>query len=369
MAHGELWVHAAVLSLAVLAWLSAVSAGEGAAAPPQVGAYYFDGWAGRNAHADDPNEPWARNAPTHLSRRMVEEFAGREPIWGWRDDSQEVMERQIDLAADHGLAYFAFCWYWHDNGKPINAKAITEDSKHLSMELFLKARNSKRMKFCLLIANHAGHEIKGTEAWKQAADFWMPYLKHPQHLTVGGKPLLIIFDARGGDKEGFAYLQEAAKKAGLPGVALAACGGGPTEMGYTLATHYNTTLGYTAGSEEHKYAELVQHNEKAWRGRREQPYIPVLTAGWDKRPWEGPKGLAQKSGYYFPDRTPEQFAGFVRDMLAWMEKNPEQTTAERIALIYAWNELGEGGYLAPTKADPEGKYLKALKAVLAEKAK
>ena len=45
-----------------------------------VGAYYFEGWAGRNRHADGPNEPWARNAPTHLTRRMVEEFPERRPL-------------------------------------------------------------------------------------------------------------------------------------------------------------------------------------------------------------------------------------------------------------------------------------------------
>ena len=36
----------------------------------------------------------------------------REPVWGWRDDRLEIMERQIDLAADNGIAFFAFCWYW-----------------------------------------------------------------------------------------------------------------------------------------------------------------------------------------------------------------------------------------------------------------
>jgi len=89
-----------------------------------IGAYYFEGWAGRNKLADDPGQPWARNAPTHLTKRMIYEFPDREPIWGWRDDSLAIMERQIDLAADHGLAFFAFCWYWRENGKAINKQAM-----------------------------------------------------------------------------------------------------------------------------------------------------------------------------------------------------------------------------------------------------
>ncbi len=36
-------------------------------------------------------------------------------------------------------------------------------------------------------------------------------------------------------------------------------------------------------------------------------------------------------------------------------------------LVYAWNEFGEGGYIATTKGDPEGKDLKALKDVVEQK--
>jgi hypothetical protein len=75
-----------------------------------VGAYYFDGWAGKSDRWKDDPAWTALNPPTHLTKRMIEEFADREPIWGWRDDSLAIMEQQIDLAADHGIAFFAFCW-------------------------------------------------------------------------------------------------------------------------------------------------------------------------------------------------------------------------------------------------------------------
>ncbi len=328
-----------------------------------VGAYYFDGWAGRNGSADDPNEPWARNAPTQLTRRMVEEFPGREPLWGWRDDTMQVMERQISVAADNGTGFFAFCWYWHDDAGPINLEAIRSDPKHTGMELFMRAPNNKRMKFCLMLANHRGFEIKGTEAWKQGAEFWMPYLKHRRYMTVGGKPLVIVFDPSGGDAEGFAYLQAAARRAGLPGVALAACGPGLPQMGYALRTHYNAIPGYTGGSEAHAYSELVKYHEDRWEGTPAQPYMPATIASWDKRPWESREGDNQARSWYFPDATPEQFAAHLRNALAWMDAHPDSTPAERIAMVYAWNEYGEGGYLAPTKGDPDGRYLRALRSV------
>jgi hypothetical protein len=192
----------------------------------------------------------------------------------------------------------------------------------------------------------------------------MPYLTDKRYVTVDGKPLVIIFNPADGRREGLAALQEAAKKAGLPGVAVAACGRGDPNSGYTLRTYYNIVPGYADGSQERPYAELVAAHQKAWSGSTEQPFIPEVTAGGDKRPWERPLGLGQKAGYYFPDRTPAAFGRFVQAAVDWMDQHPEQTTKERLVLIYAWNEFGEGGYIAPTKGDPQGQYLRALKSVV-----
>ncbi len=341
-----------------LVWLNGwAEAGQAPGPRAVVGAYYFDGWAGKHRLAD--TEAWAKEAPTHLSRRMLEEFPEREPIWGWRDDRQEIVEQQIDLAADHGIAFFAFCWYWH-----ATPDQIRDDPKHAGLNLYLTARNSSRMKFCLLVANHEGFLIGGAENWRRAAEGWMSYFQDKRYVTVEGKPLVIIFNPADGSSEGLAALQAAAKKAGLPGVAVAGCGRGDLKQGYTHRTHYNIVPGYAGGSQEHPYAELAVAHQKAWYGSREQPYIPEVTAGWDKRPWEGPQGLGQKPGFYFPDRTPAAFGGFVQAAMDWMDRHPEQTTKERLVLVYAWNEFGEGGYLAPTKGDPQGQYLKALKSVV-----
>jgi hypothetical protein len=58
-----------------------------------------------------------------------------------------------------------------------------------------------------------------------------------------------------------------------------------------------------------------------------------------------------------------RLAAFLNGAIARMGKYPGQTTAERVILVYAWNEFGEGGYIAPTKGDPQGRYLDALKSV------
>jgi hypothetical protein len=161
---------------------TAVTSPQSATPRATVGAYYFDGWAGKSGRwQDDP--AWTKlNPPTHLTKRMIEEFADREPIWGWRDDSLETMERQIDLAADHGIAFFAFCWYWNKD-----PEQLAQDPKHTGLNLFLKAKNNHRLKFCLLVANHGGYLFQGADEWAKAAEGWLPYFKHPQHVTVVGQ--------------------------------------------------------------------------------------------------------------------------------------------------------------------------------------
>jgi hypothetical protein len=355
-----------------MGWTQASMAQEATKPRIKMGAYYFAGWAGKSAYDDGSvSNAWAKNMPTHYTKLLATTFSGRTPVWGWRDDTRELMERQIDLAADNGVAYFSFCWYWHDNKKPLNAQGIADDPKHLPMKLFMDAKNNSRMEFSLLVANHGGYEIVGLDAWKQAADFWIAnYFKHPRYLRSEGKPVVVIFSPKGADKDGLAYLQEAAKKAGFPGVAIAGCGGGKTEDGYSIRTHYNVTpKGAWGGkSEKHAYQEIIEADAQAWQAVPGQAFIPVATQGWDRRPWEAPNGEGFGKGvpvsWYFEKGTPEQFGSMLERLAGWMDANPTAVTKDRLAIIYAWNEIGEGGWLVPCKDDPDGAYLKAIRRVV-----
>ena len=62
---------------------------------------------------------------------------------------------------------------------------------------------------------------------------------------------------------------------------------------------------------------------------------------------------------WYPNRTPQLVEEFTRMGIDWLDRYPEKTTRQRLLLVYAWNENGEGGYLTPTKADGS-EYLKAM---------
>ena len=136
------------------------------------------------------------------------------------------MNRQIELAAENGVSFFLFCWYWRDNNGPINQKAIESDPLHTSLNLYLKSKNKNSLKYCLLVANHAGAEIKGDENWAEAVRYWSKYFSDPQYMKVDGKPLVVIFSGKGksiSDKQ-IEIMRQTAKNLGFEkGIAIAGC--------------------------------------------------------------------------------------------------------------------------------------------------
>lgn len=331
----------------------------------KIGAYYFDGWSGQTDR-------------THLPERLKTEFAARQPIWGWYDNTVAIMQQQIDLAADHGIRFFAFCWYW-----PEGASKTTPNNNALS--LFRQAPNRDRMEFCLLVANHKGYRI-GPKDWETVTDRWVELFKDPRHLKVDGKPLLIIFSPGelntafgnpGKVHEALDRLRQKAAAAGIKEICVAACCTprvvkGRSNLkdleaaGYDLFTAYNYAgAGAVDPGKQQKYENLVAGCQKIWETFAQEatiPYLPLVNIGWDKRPWEKPE-QPEKHSVFYPDRTPQAVGQAVSSAIDWLDRHPDKTLRERLVLLYAWNENGEGGYLTPTQADGDA-YLKAVQAAV-----
>jgi hypothetical protein len=114
----------------------------------------------------------------------------------------------------------------------------------------------------------------------------------------------------------------------------------------------------------YSYSLLLAHAEEAWRRYAEKsprPYVPYLPAGWDPRPWKDPR-----PSFDLPKR--EEWKSALQKIKEALDDNPNlglritPTQRQKMLLVYAWNEFGEGGIVAPTRGDGTMK-LDAIKQV------
>ena len=111
---------------------------------------------------------------------------------------------------------------------------------------------------------------------------------------------------------------------------------------------------HSAENREFPYALLAAANREFWRDCQAtgKQVIPIVNAGWDYRPMKQPQykwlmmSRTMDSSWY-TEATPRELAQNVKTAMDWVDANPS-TCPSRAVLIYAWNELSEGGWLVPT---------------------
>jgi hypothetical protein len=145
------------------------------------------------------------------------------------------------------------------------------------------------------------------------------------------------------------------------------------DLGFDAISAYATTGG---GKGEQPYAVLAAHVRGFWEQCRRtgMPVVPLVMAGWDRRPrienpvpWEKrAPGESVESALHFTPASPAELAGSLAAAIAWSDNHPKASLA-RAVLIYAWNEVDEGGWLVPTLAEQDAR-LKAIGGVLRRRA-
>ena len=260
--------------------------------PVSLGAYYFDGWT-EGSH--------------HITPLLKEAFPEREPLWGWVTSKPGIMKKQIDAAADAGIQFFSFDWYYREGASniPLNN----------ALNLYREAPNKQRLKFCLMVANHKPYLVT-PQSWKTLTAEWISLFKDPLYLKVNEKPLLIFFSVSSLVKEFGAAtavqkaldsLRHVAVEEGLKGVTMAVCVG-PSEVreaeacGFDVLTGYNYhVVGFTPGQAENPIQQMLAGDQRIWNqisSATSLPYIPAATLNWDPRPWRKTDEVVQHfTGY------------------------------------------------------------------------
>jgi len=112
-------------------------------------------------------------------------------------------------------------------------------------------------------------------------------------------------------------------------------------------------------SDDYPFSDLEKFTEE---GRAKHfndpvPYMPYVAAGWNPRPW-----LDKRPCYAFPNK---------HEWTAALESVKKDLLTQPVLglpggfkafTIYAWNEFGEGGIVAPTQGDQCMK-LEGIKAI------
>ncbi|MFQ6133884.1 MAG: glycoside hydrolase family 99-like domain-containing protein [Armatimonadota bacterium] len=315
----------------------------------QVGIYYFPGWWN-----------YGRWLP-------IMDFPARRPVLGWYQEGlPEVADWHIKWALEHGISFFIYDWYWDRGARQL---------EHALHDGFFQARYRDRFKFCLLWANHNPKGSSSLEDCEAVTRFWVDnYFQRPEHLTIEGKPVVVIFSTRrltddlGHENVSTAFdrMRQICRDAGLPGLYIVACTYSHdqpglqalVDEGYDAVSGYNYP-GLGAGASKFAHVDsMLEGYLTHWTSTLDVDLIkeiPVLSGGWDSRPWHHEKALVR----YGLD--PTNFEAHCRDAKRLLDER-EQEPKLKMCFLEAWNEFGEGSYVEPHRQFGFG-YLDALRRV------
>ncbi len=323
-----------------------------------VGAIRWDAWFGDKGM---PGQAVEKSLGPQL-------WHGRLPFYGKvlsdtqvqaRGDTQEIMDREIEYAAGAGLDYWAFLTY--NTGDPMTR----------ALDLYLSSKHRTKIGFCVIL-----HHIR-QDALQDEARRIVGYLKEPGYQKVlGGRPLVYMLRCEA-PKAFYDDIRKSAVEAGLKEPYFVQMDGDKASIGALGFDAVSAYCYWMGGGREPAtpYAAVAKGAQERWDAwkLRGLKCVPLVSAGLDRRPrvqnpvpwetsWEkGAAGDPATWPYAQPPR-PTELAAHVQAALDWIKTNP--TTAEaNTAIIYAWNEFDEGGWICPTLTEGTAR-LDAIRAVL-----
>ncbi len=313
-----------------------------------VGVYYFPGWFNYSR--------WS----------VLNDYPERSPVLGYyREGEPEVADWHIKWMAEHGINFIIYDWYWNNGSRSL---------EHALHNGLFNADLRNQMKFCLLWANHNPEGTSSEDDLIKVTQYWLDnYFLRPEYYKIDGKPVMVIFAPRRftddigveAVKRSFEKMRRMCQEKGLPGLYLVACSGpSPNDIkliddaGYDAISGYNYPSAGTNGELRAPYDVNIKGYEGIWKSIAKSStlrYIPVTDPGWDSRPWHGANAMVRT------DKAPYKFEKML-DLAKQFVDTEHAKEQRKVVFVEAWNELGEGDAIEPTRDWGFG-YLDAIRRV------
>ncbi len=292
----------------------------------------------------------------------------------FREDVPEIIDREIDLASKAGLDFWAFVWY-HPDG--------WEKSRLMMrcMDLYLASGKRNQIRFALIL--QGGHLGSRSEWEKTTALLSELMSKDTYQRVLGNRPLLFLFSIEDAVKffeseeacnKALRQLRQAVQKRSQADPYIAGMVFEPekglkflSSLGLDAVSAYSNPP-YGFSRKEFPYEHQMQLNYSFWVEckRLGVPLIPTVNTGWDFRPEADPSiPYRNPEADWIAQATPQQIAAHLESAVTWVKTNPEICVANAI-LIYAWNELNEGGWLLPTLKEGDARLVEIRKVLREE---
>ncbi len=331
-----------------------------------VGVNYFAGW-----WESLPNK-WHGKGWSADEADWRPVYADRVPLLGCYND-QATMDREIAAAAAHGVDFFAILWYFPQPGSKGEPQARLLNR---GLDNFLASPNAGQMRFMIEYCNATGFNAITDAHWSECLKTWVAAMKHSSYLRVDGR---LVFKVHGADqflrthdrdldkcRRRLEALRSAVRAAGLGEMLIG--GGIMSHNQVTSRTLVAQLFDFTATymdipeveivESEHPYSKLAEQARTARTRHADDPvpWLPYLAAGWNPRPWTHPEAAPHHRRFFtFPTRA--EWLEELRAIKADLRKHPKLGLPRRdgscqpVLTIYAWNEFGEGGIVAPTRGE------------------
>lgn len=314
--------------------------------PARIGVYFFGGWR--------PGDT------VHVTHLLTTQFPERMPARGWFYSSWGDVAGELKTAKQLGVDFVAFDWY--PSVDSFTARRAPE--LNWAFNSYLSSDDTTLPRFAVLIVNHQPYAISAAH-WPDVARTLARRIatRADRYLVIDGRIVLTIFDPyferdprqMNGLNERIATLRAALANEELPEAWIGACVNErllhiPAALrtlqraGYDFATAYHYTIldsGYTGVP----FARLIAAQENTWRLADSSlaiPYAPVITTGWDPRPW---RGMAKTPYYAAP--TDSDWTALGTAFTEWQSRRSVTSPLQQLVFIYSWNETAEESALVP----------------------